>query len=274
MKAKLHPLISSLHHKHYRLLQRPNPFHTITTTANPYRRDNNQPRIATHSLVFKCFNHHLLAYHTIIQQLQQYYCTTINKTTTTVMKNGTFTKNNEDKDDQHEKQKQNNGYRIHIDLDIGFVRLESYINSKSHSTTTIHKLSSSDTNKFTKNSTTVSNNATTTTKEEEEEESIPATVLQYERQLRKVKAFQRATKPKSIQNIQQHVLYIDEHMIVVSKPSGLLSTPGLHSNPSLLHYIYDHYPPFLNEEEGEKTPKKQKMTMEQMVVHRYVFIIR
>ena len=71
------------------------------------------------------------------------------------------------------------------------------------------------------------------------EDTIPAHVLQYERQLRKVQANQRSLSQLSI---QQHlkIIFEDEFIIVVDKPSGILCVPGLHNKPSLLDLICAH----------------------------------
>ena len=73
--------------------------------------------------------------------------------------------------------------------------------------------------------------------------TIPPTVLQYQRQLRKVQAEQRASQPDPSLTGHIDVVYSDDHIVVVNKPSGLLSVPGLNGNPSLLKMVYDDYPP-------------------------------
>lgn len=53
-----------------------------------------------------------------------------------------------------------------------------------------------------------------------------------------------------------HILYIDEHICVVNKPSGILAVPGPRRKPSLATVIYDIIQPNALE------------NMDQMVVHR------
>ena len=85
---------------------------------------------------------------------------------------------------------------------------------------------------------------------------IPDTVLQYERQLRKNKAAKKASTP--ISSSQLHVIHNDSNIIVANKPSGVLTVPGVNSNPNLLGLIYDTY-----NNEIEKD-----MKMEHMIIHR------
>lgn len=87
-------------------------------------------------------------------------------------------------------------------------------------------------------------------------QNVPETVLQYERQLRKQKAAKRASAPLSPSQLD--IIYNDEHIIVVNKPSGVLSVPGINSNPSMLTLLYDHLKDELDE----------KMLKEHMIIHR------
>lgn len=70
--------------------------------------------------------------------------------------------------------------------------------------------------------------------------TIPETVLQYERQLRKRRAADRAGGPVTK---EQHlkVLFQDDHLVVVNKPSGVLCVPGINQNPSLATVVYQEY---------------------------------
>ena len=68
---------------------------------------------------------------------------------------------------------------------------------------------------------------------------IPETVLQFERQKRKVQAAKRASTPLSQSQLQ--IIHSDEHLIVVNKPSGVLTVPGINSNPSMLTLLYEMY---------------------------------
>jgi len=109
-------------------------------------------------------------------------------------------------------------------------------------TATITTTASSTT---TTTTTTVKTNNEKVIAEEEKEELIPETVIQYQRQLRKVQAAQRASQPHPSLTNRIHVVYHDEHIVVVNKPSGLLSVPGLNHNPSMLSMVHSEYPPTL-----------------------------
>jgi len=54
-----------------------------------------------------------------------------------------------------------------------------------------------------------------------------------------------------------HILYIDEHICVVNKPSGILAVPGPRRNPSIATLVYDIV-----------QPTNTLENMDQMVVHR------
>lgn len=69
---------------------------------------------------------------------------------------------------------------------------------------------------------------------------IPDTVLQYERQMRKMKAADRAGAPVTREK-HLKAIYEDDHLVVVDKPSGVLCVPGVNRNPSLLTVVYETY---------------------------------
>ncbi|KAL7442446.1 hypothetical protein ACHAXH_009228 [Discostella pseudostelligera] len=71
--------------------------------------------------------------------------------------------------------------------------------------------------------------------------SIPESVLQYERQMRKLRASDRASKTNV--NIQDHLhaVHVDEHVVVVNKPSGILCVPGVNGHRSMLDLVYEMY---------------------------------
>ena len=71
-------------------------------------------------------------------------------------------------------------------------------------------------------------------------DAIPETVLQYERQLRKIQATDRAGSPVTA-NEHLRVIHDDEHIVVTDKPSGVLCVPGVNRNPSLLTVVYETY---------------------------------
>lgn len=85
---------------------------------------------------------------------------------------------------------------------------------------------------------------------------IPESVLQFQRQMRKVQAAKRASTP--LLQSQLQVLYSDDHMCVVNKPSGVLSVPGVNSNPSMLTLVYERY----------MDKMKKDMKRDHMIIHR------
>ena len=72
-------------------------------------------------------------------------------------------------------------------------------------------------------------------------QTIPNSVLQWERQMRKIKAADRASKTNV--NIHDHLrtIYSDENIVVTDKPSGILCVPGVNKNRSLLDLVYEIY---------------------------------
>ena len=85
---------------------------------------------------------------------------------------------------------------------------------------------------------------------------IPESVLQFQRQMRKVQAAKRASSP--LLQSQLQVLYSDDHICVVNKPSGVLSVPGVNSNPSMLTLVYERY----------MDKMKKDMERDHMIIHR------
>jgi len=107
--------------------------------------------------------------------------------------------------------------------------------------------------------TTVSNeqhNNTTNDSESRATTKIPDTVLQFQRQKRKNQAAKRASTP--LPRSQLQIVYDDEHMVVVNKPSGVLTVPGINANPSMLSLLHEIY-------KEELDPEMKK---EHMIVHR------
>jgi 23S rRNA-/tRNA-specific pseudouridylate synthase len=90
-----------------------------------------------------------------------------------------------------------------------------------------------------------------------DETKIPETVLQFQRQLRKTQAAKRASAPLS--KDQLRVIHNDEHIVVVNKPSGVLTVPGLNSNPSMLTLLHEEY---------RHEMVDAKMKREHMIIHR------
>ncbi|KAL7551674.1 hypothetical protein ACHAWF_017313 [Thalassiosira exigua] len=70
---------------------------------------------------------------------------------------------------------------------------------------------------------------------------IPESVLQYERQLRKIQAADRASKTDVNVNDHLHTLYCDDHIVVTNKPSGILCVPGVNKYKSLLDLVFEVY---------------------------------
>jgi 23S rRNA-/tRNA-specific pseudouridylate synthase len=68
---------------------------------------------------------------------------------------------------------------------------------------------------------------------------IPEAVLIYERQLRKVQHAKKTSQPLSDHDL--HVIYADEHLVVINKPAGVLTVPGVNGNPSILDLVYQTY---------------------------------
>lgn len=69
----------------------------------------------------------------------------------------------------------------------------------------------------------------------------------------KIQAEAKASQPLNA-STDLHILYLDEHICVTSKPSGILSVPGPRRNPSLAGLVHDLIQP--------------DMHIDQMVVHR------
>ncbi|KAG7340256.1 pseudouridylate synthase [Nitzschia inconspicua] len=96
---------------------------------------------------------------------------------------------------------------------------------------------------------------------------IPDSVLQYQRQLRKVQANQRSLRPLTrCQHLR--IVWEDEHLIVLNKPSGVLCVPGLNNKPNLLYLVRD----YLLEQQQQQQQQQQTLIHEQepskMIVHR------
>lgn len=85
--------------------------------------------------------------------------------------------------------------------------------------------------------------------------SIPESVLQYERQLRKVQAGQRSMAELSKEK-HLRIIHEDDDIIVTDKPPGVLCVPGIHDKPNLLRLVCEYL--------GLDSTKSE------MIVHRYV----
>lgn len=72
-------------------------------------------------------------------------------------------------------------------------------------------------------------------------QQIPESVLQYQRQMRKIQAADRAGKTNV--NVDDHLrtVYVDDDIVVADKPSGILCVPGVNKNKSLLDLVFNMY---------------------------------
>jgi 23S rRNA-/tRNA-specific pseudouridylate synthase len=78
-----------------------------------------------------------------------------------------------------------------------------------------------------------------------ETDAVPETVLQYERQMRKVNAAKKAEAPLRKKD-HLKVIHQDEHLIVADKPSGILCVPGINNHSSLLTLIHQEFAPTIH----------------------------
>jgi tRNA pseudouridine32 synthase / 23S rRNA pseudouridine746 synthase len=90
--------------------------------------------------------------------------------------------------------------------------------------------------------------------------SIPESVLQYERQLRKAQHAKKAGIAVSPDDLR--VVHADDHVVVVSKPPGVLTVPGIRSNPSLLDLVHARYVI------GDGSNQSPHLDPSRMIVHR------
>lgn len=70
-------------------------------------------------------------------------------------------------------------------------------------------------------------------------DGTPTSVLLYERQLRKAQHSKKVGLALSSHDVQ--VVYVDKHLVVVNKPPGMLTVPGVNCNPSLLDLVHEQY---------------------------------
>lgn len=68
---------------------------------------------------------------------------------------------------------------------------------------------------------------------------IPESVLIYERQIRKAQHAKKSSQPLTDSDL--NVIYVDDYMVVINKPAGVLTVPGLNNNPSILDLVYKQY---------------------------------
>lgn len=97
------------------------------------------------------------------------------------------------------------------------------------------------------------------------QQSIPDSVLQYERQMRKIRAADRASKTNVNPEDHLHIIYKDDDIIVTNKPSGILCVPGVNKNRSLLDLVFE-----MNngDEDSEEISSEDKLAKDSMIVHR------
>lgn len=84
--------------------------------------------------------------------------------------------------------------------------------------------------------------------------AIPETVLKYEQHTRKVNAAKRASADVTEED-HLRVIYVDDHLVVVDKPSGVLCVPGVNHHSSLLTIVHEKFAPTI-------------LPMDRIVVHR------
>jgi tRNA pseudouridine32 synthase / 23S rRNA pseudouridine746 synthase len=84
--------------------------------------------------------------------------------------------------------------------------------------------------------------------------SVPESVLTYERQLRKAQHERKSSLPLSASDLQ--VIYVDDHLVVVSKPPGVLTVPGIHCKSCLLDLVHQRY--------GQNMTDPVKMTVHRL----------
>jgi len=96
------------------------------------------------------------------------------------------------------------------------------------------------------------------------QQSIPDSVLQYERQMRKIRAADRASKTNVNPEDHLHIIHKDDHIVVTNKPSGILCVPGVNKNRSLLDLVFE----MNNGDEGEERSSEDKLAKDSMIVHR------
>jgi tRNA pseudouridine32 synthase / 23S rRNA pseudouridine746 synthase len=85
-------------------------------------------------------------------------------------------------------------------------------------------------------------------------ETIPETVLNFERQTRKAQAAKRAEADVTLRD-HLRLIYEDDHLVVVDKPSGVLCVPGVNKHSSLLGLVHQQYAPTVQ-------------PMDRLIVHR------
>ena len=75
--------------------------------------------------------------------------------------------------------------------------------------------------------------------DETDKDIIPESVVIYERQIRKAQHSKKTSLPLSENAL--NVIYVDDYIVVINKPAGVLTVPGLNSNPSILDLVYHKY---------------------------------
>ena len=94
---------------------------------------------------------------------------------------------------------------------------------------------------------------------------LPDSVLQYERQMRKIRAADRASKTNVNPEDHLHIIHKDDDIVVTNKPSGILCVPGVNKNRSLLDLVFE-----MNngDEDSEERSSEDKLAKDSMIVHR------
>lgn len=76
--------------------------------------------------------------------------------------------------------------------------------------------------------------------EVDDHSDVPASVLRYERRMRRLAAADRASAPLDPAT-HLRVLHVDDDVVVANKPSGVLCVPGVRDNPSLASLVRDRF---------------------------------
>lgn len=106
-------------------------------------------------------------------------------------------------------------------------------------------------------------------------QSVPESVLRYQRQMRKIKAADRAGNTTVTVEDHLRAVYSDDDIVVTNKPSGILCVPGVNKHRSLLDLVFEEYgsAKSTNDEEEEEQQASSSSTAEpfprdSMIVHR------
>ena len=80
--------------------------------------------------------------------------------------------------------------------------------------------------------------------------TIPESVLIYERQMRRAQHAKKVGRVLDPHDLE--VLYVDDAIVVVNKPPGVLSVPGIHNHASILDLVYAKYATPLQQQQQQQ----------------------